>query len=335
MPLKRALVCAAATTLLLTAACSGDDDSESSSDATASASASATASSELPAVAPYVDIVSGTVDVDEVAESTSQTDFTLAFVLADSTGSCTPTWGGKTAIDDTTVASEIAKIDALGGTSIVSTGGETGTYLENACTTSDALVTAYETALDAAGSNHLDVDIEQTITASTVMTALAALQKARSTTVTLTLPVGGESVGLTDTEISILQAAEDAGVEVTVNPMVMNFKATEDDWGSAMTTATESVKTDVASVWTDKSETEIYAMIGVTPMIGINGSGGPTTTTAAQTLLTWAEEKGLAFVRFWSVNRDNGDCTDGKVASNCSGISQTDYAFTKLFTSFS
>ncbi|GAA2629997.1 glycoside hydrolase family 18 protein [Paractinoplanes durhamensis] len=325
----RAHLAVAAALVLTIAGCSGDADSGDAGSATTSASAAATSA---PIVAPYIDIVSGTADITAIHTATGQADFSAAFVVADSAKTCTPTWGGTKAIDDSTVGAELDKIEAVDGDVIVSTGGETGTYLENVCSATE-LAAAYEKALDVAGSNYLDVDIEQTVTAATIMTALSTVQKARGTSITLTLPVGGESVGLTDTEIAILQSAKDAGLDVIVNAMIMNFTGTG-AWGTALTTATESVKADVAGVWSDLTDAEVYAMLAVTPMIGANGLGGPTTVANATTLLAYAKEKGLGFVRFWSVNRDNGDCTDAKVSSKCSGISQDEYAFTKLFAGY-
>ncbi|MFI5891058.1 glycosyl hydrolase [Actinoplanes sp. NPDC051513] len=309
--------------LLVSVAACGDDSSPSASASTGTGS---------PAVAPYLDIVSGSADISDIYQKTGQASFAAAFVVADSAGTCTPTWGGSTAIDDSTIKASIDKITANGGKVIVATGGETGTYLETACS-APALASAYEKALDAAGSNYLDVDIEQTVTAATVTSALAALQKARGTAITLTLPVGGEEVGLTDEAIALLTSAKDAGVDVTVNAMTMNFTATG-DWGTGLTAATEAVKDDVASVWPDLADAEVYDMLGVTPMIGVNNTGGTTTLANAKTLLSWAEEKGLGFVRFWSVNRDNGGCTDGSLSATCSGISQDDYAFTSLFKGY-
>ncbi|WP_433375689.1 glycosyl hydrolase [Actinoplanes sp. CA-142083] len=314
---------AAVSAVLLLAACGGNSDS---------ASTSAPTDAGSPAVAPYLDIVSGSANISDIYSKTGQASFAAAFVVADSAGSCTPTWGGTTAIDDSTIKATISAITGNGGKVIVATGGETGTYLETACSASE-LAAAYEKALDAAGSNSLDVDIEQTVTAAIVTSALATLQKARGTAITLTLPVGGEEVGLTDTAIALLTSAKNAGVDVTVNAMTMNFTATG-DWGTGLTAATEAVKDDVASVWPDLTDAQVYDMLGVTPMIGVNDTGGTTTLANAKTLLSWAESKGLGFVRFWSVNRDNGGCTDGSVNAACSGIAQDDYAFTSLFKGF-
>jgi chitinase len=169
------------------------------------------------------------------------------------------------------------------------------------------------------------------VTVETVAGALAALQKARGTAITVTLPVEGITAGLADPGIELLQAVEDTGAEVTVNAMTMNFDAAGGGWGRAMTTAAEAVKDDLDSIWTEKSDAELYEMLGVTPMIGANNSGGTTKSADATYLLDWAAGKDLGFVRFWSVNRDNGNCTDGSVASNCSGISQTTYQLTDQF----
>ncbi len=234
MPASRRLV---ATAVLLLGGCSSG---------TGSATVSPSAAGAPPVVAPYIDIVSGTVDLSAAATATGQKDYTLAFVLADSAGTCTATWSGTTALDDSTVQAEIAKIATLGGTPVVSTGGADGTYLESVCSATD-LTNQYAAALDAAGSNHLDVDIEQSITPATVVQALSSLQTTRGTAITLTVPVAGTTQGLTEASIALLQAAKDANLTVTVNAMTMNFSATG-DWGTAMTTATEAVKADVASV---------------------------------------------------------------------------------------
>ncbi|MEU4237058.1 glycosyl hydrolase [Actinoplanes sp. NPDC026619] len=282
-----------------------------------------------PLVAPYVDIVSDTADIADVKKKTGLTDFVVAFVVADQAGTCTPTWDGTVALTDKTVAARLKKI---GGDIVVATGGATGTYLESVCSAA-ALATAYTEALDVAGSNHLDVDIERPINATTVVAALARLQKSRQTAITLTLPVGDGAAGLTADGLALLRSIEKAGLTVTVNAMTMNFGA-DGDWGTAMTAAMEAVHDDLATVWSGKSDKQLYAMLGITPMIGVNDTGPVTTVADARTVLGYAERKGLAFVRFWSINRDNGDCADGSVSGSCSGIAQSDYAFTKLFATY-
>ncbi|WP_328466607.1 glycosyl hydrolase [Actinoplanes sp. NBC_00393] len=279
---------------------------------------------ESPVVAPYVDVVSGTANIQDIHRRTGLTDFTLAFVLADSAGSCTPTWGGTLGLGETAAPADIA---AIGGEVIVATGGATGTYLESVCS-AEELAIAYAEVLDATGSNHLDVDIEQKVDPDLVTAALASLQQSRDTAISLTLPV--EGAGLTEAGLALLGSAKRAGLEVTVNAMTMNFDY-DGDWGTAMVEAIRAVQADLATVWPER---EIAPMLGVTPMLGVNDTGPVTTLDAARTVLTYAQEQGLGFVRFWSVNRDNGDCADGRLSGACSGISQDEYAFTELFTIF-
>ncbi|GAA0449335.1 hydrolase [Paractinoplanes deccanensis] len=325
----RVLSCLAAGVLLLAAGCAGAGD-----DAAAPApSVSVTGNHR---VSPYLDLESGTADVTAIAEATGQADYTVAFVVANGAGDCTATWGGSAALDDSDVQAGLDAIADLGGQITVATGGADGTYLEAVCTAAE-LATAYEKALDAAGSNRLDVDIligdGQQVTAATVATALQAVQDARDTVVSITVPVAEDGDGLTGDAVALLKSMKSAGVDVTVNVMTMNFEGSG-DWGTAMTGAAESVRDDVAAVWTGLSDADVYAMLGVTPMIGVNDSGATTTVANAQTLLGYAEEKELGYVRFWSVNRDNDGCADGTVSSSCSGIAQTDYAFTSLFAAF-
>ncbi|WP_245923754.1 glycosyl hydrolase [Paractinoplanes atraurantiacus] len=287
-------------------------------------------------VSPYLDIESGTADVTAIAEATGQADYTVAFAVANSAGECTATWGGSTALDDEEVKADLDAIGELGGQITVATGGADGTYLEAVCTATE-LATAYEKALDAAGSNRLDVDIligdGQKFSAGTVATALEAVQAARDTVVSVTVPVAEDGGGLTDDATELLRSVKSAGLDVTVNVMTMNFEGSG-DWGTAMTKAAEAVRDDVAAIWPGVSDADLYEMLGVTPMIGVNDSGATTTVANARTLLDYAEEKKLGFVRFWSVDRDNDGCADGTVSSSCSGIAQSDYAFTSLFAGF-
>lgn len=321
-PIRRCLICLSAALVLLAGAC------DSATPAVTVPSATPTATPAELTVAPYLDVVGGTADVAAIHAATGLDDFTLAFLLADESGECVPTWGGTKALTDSGIQAEIAQITAFGGQAVISTGGASGTYLEQSCDAGE-LASAYGKALDLAGSNHLDVDIEQDVDVTTVISALSSLQSARNAAITFTVPV--ESAGLTAESLSLLKAARAANLQVTVNAMVMNFEA-GGDWGTAMVTATEAVRDDLAGIWADRSATEIHAMLGVTPMIGVNDIGSVTTIDDARTLADYARENKLGFLRFWSVNRDNGDCAAGTLSGTCSGITQEEYAFTSLFT---
>ena len=280
---------------------------------------------------PYIDITQATPTLADVARATGQKNFNLAFALADSTG-CNVSWGGTIPLNDSRVIGEVNDLRALGGSVTVSTGGAQGPYLENTCGSAAALTTAYEQALDAVGSNSLDVDVEASIPTATVNQALLAVQQARGTTISYTLRVQGQDYGVDPFSVSILQDAASRGLNVLVNPMVMDFGYTG-DWGQAMVSAANATLGQMKTVWPSKSDAEIKAMLGLTPMIGVNDSGMVTTEAAAQTVLSFAQSNHIGRLAFWSVGRDNGGCS-GTVSPTCSGISQGRYDFTNLYKSF-
>ncbi|GHF62311.1 hypothetical protein GCM10017566_39800 [Amycolatopsis bartoniae] len=293
--------------LLLVTACSGSNSKQGTT------------------FAPYVDVTGTHPALDEVAASTGQKDFVLAFVLASGT-TCTPTWGGTKALTDPEL---LQQIKAASGNVTVATGGANGTYLENACTDATALKAAYESTLDTLGTNSLDLDIEQDIPVNTVVQALKQLQDERGTKIMLTLKV--ESSGLTDSGVQLLQAAQAADLDVTVNAMLMNF-ATTGDWATSLVQSLDTVTAQIRRVWTDLDDEGAHRMLGATLMIGQNDTGEVTTTSVAQTVLDAVADRDLAFAGFWSLNRDNGDCAGTTTTSGtCSGVSQTAYEFTSLF----
>ncbi|BCJ42685.1 hypothetical protein GCM10010168_05730 [Actinoplanes ianthinogenes] len=336
------LACASTALLVLLGGCSGDAKrtaqpapspaAQPAPELTGNALGATTVPEPL-ALAPYLDPTDSAVDVTEVGKATGQKDFTLGYVQARDAEDCTATWGGRTPLADQAVATRVALIDALGGQTVVATGGESGAYLESVCRV-DQLVAAYTAALDVTGANRLDVDVEQEVTIDTVAEALATVQKERGTAITLTLPVAGVADGLTGPGIALLRAVQAAGVEVTVNALTMNFNAAGGGWGRAMTRAAAAVAANLAAIWPDKPVTEIYRMLGATPMIGVNATGGTTKPGDARYLLDWARHKGLGLLRFRSVNRDNGDCDNGTVSTTCSGITQSKYQFTAEFQAF-
>jgi hypothetical protein len=68
-------------------------------------------------------------------------------------------------------------------------------------------------------------------------------------------------------------------------------------------------------------------------MNGLSDQQELTSTATWQNITTWAKGKGLGRLAFWSVNRDRG-CAGGGVVSNCSGIAQPDWEFTRITAGF-
>jgi chitinase len=298
----------------------------------APARASAPAITAAPRVAPYLDITMNTPSLVQAAQATGQKNYELAFALG-SSGGCDPKWGGTIAIDDQRITQDVAGLKALGGDVVVGTGGSVGPYLETSCSSADALETAYKKVLDTVGSNHLDVDVEAAIPQDMVNQALKQLQAERGTSVTYTLRVQAQDYGVDPYSLQVLQSAKNAGVQVDVNPMVMNF-GFSGNWGDAMVSAAKATEGQMKAIWTGKTDAQLYAMLGVTPMIGRNDSGMTTTQADANKVLSFARSNHIASIGFWSLGRDNGGCPSGGVSPTCSGISQSAWEFTDIFKGY-
>jgi hypothetical protein len=319
---------------------SASASASSSPSASASPSPSSSATSPPPTglnwhTAPYIDITMATPTLAQIEQATGQKTFTLAFLLGD-TSACDPSWGGTVALTDSRVLGEINALRALGGDVAVSFGGAQGPYLETTCTSAAQLAAAYERVVDTLHVTHLDFDIEAATNTDMLNTAIAQVQRDRpGTVVGYTLEVQAATYGLTPIlGVQVLQNAVSHGVTVgIVNPMTMDF-APDGDWGTSVIEAAQATEGQMATIWPGDSASQLYAMLGVTPMIGDNDTGPVYTVADAQQLLAWAQSHHIGRLAFWSEGRDNGGCPGGGVSPTCSGISQSTYQFTSVFHAF-
>ena len=188
---------------------------------------------------------------------------------------------------------------------IVSFGGAAGTELALACSTVDALQAQYQSVIDTYGFTRLDFDIEGSALSNTDANtrrakAIAGLQAAASAankklTVQFTLPVMPS--GLTQGGRDLLQNAIDNGVDIgVVNVMAMDYGRSydPDNMGQyavdAMTNTRDQLKVLYSEAEPPKTEAQVNAMVGVTPMIGLNDvSPEVFTTDDAEYLLNVAQ----------------------------------------------
>jgi len=291
-----------------------------------------------PNFAPYYDTTLKHPDLQDVQAKTGLKDYTLAFALGGIEG-CVPSWGGQFPIDDPEILAPIHSMISQGGQMILATGGAAGPYLEHLCGTPEALVQAYKVALDAVGTNHLDIDIEANINLDLMNTALAQLQAERpDVTVSFTLMVQGEDYGVTlILGVDVLVSAKNHGVRVDiVNAMCMEYPKliSTPTWGESIVNAANSTLYQMKEIWPEKPDSELRSMLGITPMLGRNFNGNMFTQQDANLVKDWSIQNGIGFLSFWSIGRDNGDCPTGAISPYCSGISQTEYEFSKIFNEF-
>ncbi|HEX7737943.1 MAG TPA: carbohydrate binding domain-containing protein [Ktedonobacteraceae bacterium] len=295
--------------------------------------------------APYVDVsLQPTFQLTQTSQQTGVKYFTLAFVL--DSGGCQASWAGSTPINQGFMQSDISSLRAAGGDVIASFGGEVGTELATSCGSVSALQAQYQAVINAYNLTHLDFDIEGSTLGNTAANnlrdqAIVNLQKAaqsagKQLTVSFTVPV--TATGLLGDGLSLIQGAVAAGVNISVvNIMTMDLGGSGDGaTGTLAITAAIGLYNQLATVYPAKSSSQLWSMIGMTPMIGLNGSGGEVFTQQdAQTVLAFARQYGLAEIAMWSAGRDQ-QCPGGvsTISTTCSGTIQQPFEFSKIFAPF-
>ncbi|MFD0315202.1 glycoside hydrolase family 18 protein [Streptomyces flavalbus] len=293
------------------------------------------------AFAPYVDTsLYPAFDLLASAQATGVKDYNLAFIT--SGGGCTPKWGGVTDLASDAVAGQIGALRAKGGDVRVSFGGASGTELATACSSADALATAYGKAVDAYGLTKVDFDVEGGALPDTAANtrraqAIARLQKAHpGLDVSFTLPVMPE--GLTQPGVDLLADAQRNGVRISaVNIMAMDYGAAySGDMGTYAEQAATATQAQIKSVL-GLSDSAAWKTVAVTPMIGVNDVASEVFKVEDATqLVKFAQAKGLGWLSMWSATRDK-QCPGGAKNSadaTCSSIVQDPYAFTKAFAAY-
>jgi hypothetical protein len=292
--------------------------------------------------APYIATFIGD-DVAKFATDSGQKFYTLGFV--NGTGNCQPIWS----TDDSRLRGNVARLRAMGGDIIVSSGGWDADDLVSHCSTPAAIATAYQSVLTAYATTYLDIDAEHGDVHNNLdravvdkrNDALKTMQdnlRAAGKTLHLSFTLGvSPAGGLSGENLYVLQSAVARGLTFeVVNPMTMDYYdgVSGSRMGQASIDALSKVEGQLKVLLPGRSDAQLWAMIAATPMIGQNDDPTEKFTLAdAQLLLTFAQQQHMARLSFWAINRDFG-CATGTLSGTCSGISQPNYGFSNIFRQF-
>ncbi|MFF8592394.1 cellulose binding domain-containing protein [Streptomyces sp. NPDC015220] len=284
--------------------------------------------------APYVDMGAWpTPSMPAMSSASGVRNYTMAFITA---SGCKAMWFNAYDPRSGWAKDQIDAIRAGGGDVKVSFGGATGIELAQACGSVDALFTEYDAVVTAYDLKYADFDIEGSATADPASVgrrsqALARLQQAHpGLRVSLTLPVLPE--GLTTDGLNVVRSARDAGVDLdVVNVMAMDYYRTV-DYGDAAVQAAQSTFAQLKSLYPGRTDAQLWAMVGVTPMLGQNDDGHVYDQADARQLVAFAQGKHLGELSFWEATRDRNACT-GALYS-CTNVPQSPYEFAKVFAPY-
>jgi hypothetical protein len=154
-------------------------------------------------------------------------------------------------------------------------------------------------------------------------------------TISLTLPV--LTSGLTSLGLGVVQSAIDNGTSLAVvNIMTMNLDGADArPMGAKIIDSMNSLRQQLAVKYPGRSDAQLWAMVGVTPMIGQNDYPAEKTFIAdAVAVRDYAVSKNVGRIAMWSINRDRACPTSGPVDTNtCSSVPQTTWQFSQVFES--
>jgi chitinase len=88
----------------------------------------------------------------------------------------------------------------------------------------------------------------------------------------------------------------------------------------------------LAALFPVKSTAALHAMMGITPMIGINDDGTTFTLHDAQLVANFARDHGVGLLSYWAFQRDRAQAAAGNIPLGAySGVVQDNHQFHRVF----
>ncbi|MYX42884.1 chitinase, partial [Streptomyces sp. SID89] len=284
------------------------------------------------AVAPY--LYNGWGSPPNPSTITSATGvkwFTLAFVL--SNGYCNPQWDGSRPLTGGVDQQTVNTIRANGGDVIPSFGGYSGNKLESSCSSAGELAAAYQKVINAYGLKAIDIDIEADAYSNPTVQqrTVDALKTVKNNNPGLKVYVT-IGTGQSGPDTSLINRAASAGLTVDAwTIMPFDFGGAGQNMGALTQRAAEGLKTALKNAY-HYSDDQAYRDMGISSMNGVTDNNETVTVADFRTILAYAQQHHLARLTFWSANRDR-PCTGGP-ADSCSGVSQQNWDYTRVFAAY-
>jgi Glycosyl hydrolases family 18 len=302
--------------------------------------------------APYYEMYDTSTDLATLSQQSGARYLSLAFLQTATPGSCTAYWDGDTSqpIGQASYGSDIAAIQQAGGNVIPSFGGYTAdttdTEIADSCTSVPAIAAVYESLIRTYNVPRIDLDVEGNSLTNAAginrrneaiaMTEAWAAAHHRRIQFSYTLPTF--PTGLTSSGLAVLQNAVADGARIsTVNLLTFDYYiGTQQDMVADTESAAAGLYSQLQSLYPTAASRQLWHMIGITEMPGIDDFGPDETfsTADAGTVLHWAQQQGIGMISFWALQRDNGGCPGTKGAGTCSGVAQPDWYFSHVFEHF-
>ncbi|MDB5868275.1 MAG: hypothetical protein JWP96_607 [Polaromonas sp.] len=287
-------------------------------------------------IAPYFHSWGGS--LIEAKNSTRMNSAILSFAIT--RGSCVLDTGFQEKLPDA------RNYVAAGGKLLLSWGGSAGVYAEVACKDDNQLFSMMDKVINDSGSRRFDFDIEGHQLLDTDATArrarvLARLQ-AKYSDLYISFSLPGWLRGISPTSMDLLKTTVAAGVRIDmVNVMAQSFglenlrtMVVPSTMGQATIMTFQSTVSQLAAIFPNKTQNQLHAMMGMTPMIGKNDDGSVFTLDDAQTIANFAKQNGVGMISYWAYQRDRAQANSGATDINAfTGVAQSSFQYHSIFKS--
>jgi hypothetical protein len=300
--------------------------------------------------APYFEAYSSD-NPATIAQASGAKYLSMAFVQTNKSGSCSVYWNGSTGQPiGSTFSSAISTIRAAGGDVIPSFGGysadTTNTEIADSCTNVSSIASAIENVITKYNLHRIDFDVEaNSLTNKSgidrrnkALKQVEAWASAAGRALQVSYTVPTNTNGLDSGGQGVISNAKANGTRVdVVNIMTFDYyTGSSHEMAQATETAGAGLESYLHSLYPSKSTAQLWAMVGVTEMPGVDdyGKGETLTEADAATVLSWAQAKGINEISMWASERDNGGCPGTGGSDTCSGISQPTWYFSHKWDAF-
>ena len=309
----------------------------------------------LPAqvYAPYYEtyLAPNTASISAVARRSGARYFTLAFLQTAKKGSCALDWNGTSSQPLAYYAGDIARLRKIGGDVIPSFGGGyadgNGMDIADSCTDVNKIAADYEQVITTYNVTRLDFDVEDYSESNLPgidrrNKAIALVEQwaaAHHRTVQFVYTLGTNMTGLDvpQGEDVLENAVQNHARIDIVNIMTFDYyDGLPHEMGKDTVTAATAVIGQLHTIYPQKSTEQLWQMLGITEMIGIDDYGPPEVLTPADAAYVenWAARTGIAELSFWALERDNGGCVGTAGSDTCSGVAQSTWEFSHILEPF-
>jgi hypothetical protein len=274
-------------------------------------------------------------NITTVMNATGAKQITMAFML--SGGGCVPMWDSSRPLTGGVDQATINTVRANGGDVEISFGGWSGNKLGPNCSSASALAGAYQQVINAYALKYIDIDIEnsdefENATVQDRILGALKIVKQNNPSIKTIVTFGTGTSGPSGSGTRLINQAAALGANIDVfTIMPFDFGGGADMYGNTVNAA-NGLKNQLKTAfgWTDA---QAYAHVGISGMNGYSDQSEITTTAIWTNIRNWANSNHIARLAFWSINRDRG-CAGGGIQESCSGIAQSDWAFTQITAGF-